>query len=113
MMPTLSCGKAGLGIALAALIVAMPLSAASATETETAAMPPIAIESINTTACTTFIDAGGETAVNCDDIANAIAEAMDAECQEYGGRLGDFDMVTCFHLGGGYYLVRAEGSCVY
>lgn len=105
--------KASLGAVLIALIVAIPSSSASATETETAPMPSIALELIDTMACTTFTDAGGETAAGCEEIANQIADAIAAACERHGGALGHFDMVTCFHLGGGYYYVRVEASCVY
>ena len=113
MMLTLSRAKAGLGIALVALMVAMPSSAASVTEAETIAMPSIAFELIDAMTCTVFTDAGGDTAVDCDAIAEAIADSIAAACEAHGGALGDFEMVTCFYLGAGYYYVRVEASCVY
>ncbi len=100
-------------VGLLMLIAVMPLSAALATETQTAATPVIALELIDTMACTTFTDAGGATASNCTEIASAIADAIAAECEEDGGELDHFDMVSCFYLGGGYYHIRAEASCKY
>ncbi|WP_420632801.1 hypothetical protein [Candidatus Palauibacter sp.] len=102
-----------LGIVLLALIIAVPLSAASVPEAETPT-PAATLEFFGATlACTIFTDTGGETASNCTEIANEIADAIAAECEEDGGELGHFDMVSCFHLGGGYYQVRVEASCVY
>lgn len=105
--------KVGLGIVVLALIVAAPLSAASTPETGTPTLAST-FESVGATvACTIFTDAGGATASNCSEIANEIADAIAAACEEDGGALGHFDMVSCFHLGGGYYKVRVEASCVY
>lgn len=100
-------------VGLLMLIAVMPLSAVPVMETETTATPTIVIELVDTLACTTFTDAGGATASSCTAIANAIADAIAAECEEHGGELGHFELVSCLYLGGGYYHVRAEASCVY
>ncbi|WP_428104000.1 hypothetical protein [Candidatus Palauibacter sp.] len=96
-----------------ALIIATPLSAVSVPETETPTRAATFESGGATVVCTIFTDADGARVSNCTALANAIAAAIAAQCEEHGGELGHFDMVTCFYLGGGYYLVRVEASCVY
>lgn len=105
--------KIGLRIVFLALIIATPLSAVSVPETETPTRAATFESGGATVVCTIFTDADGARVSNCTALANAIAAAIAAQCEEHGGELGHFDMVTCFYLGGGYYLVRVEASCVY
>lgn len=95
--------KVGLGMLLIALFVVLPLSA-SATEAETTA-PGTTVIDVAVVGCETTVDEGGEIVSMCPSgIIDAIVEEAREACD------GDVavEIVTCFHLSGGWYKIRVN-----
>ena len=100
--------KVGLGIALFALVVAMPLSATSLPQTE-APTETISVEMAGPMACEgTEVD--GATASCSEEAAAAATRAAERACEELGGELHSIEF-TCWSLGGGGEYWRADASC--
>lgn len=123
----LTRAKAGLGTALAALVMASPLSAASvleneamkasslmvtfsATDTQVGFRPQLGDHSVAVESTPLPCESGGAVvALSCPE--NVRDEAVDQAAEECGGLLL-VTYVGCTYLGGGWWAFTVEGYCI-